>query len=104
MMTDMKDNQTTALRVVQVRPEDNVATALVPLRCGQTVQLEQTRINTIEVAEDIPFCHKLAVQDIEAGHAVLKYGECIGFATSRITAGSLVHVHNMTSGRAALKP
>jgi len=43
--------------------------------------------------------HKIALNDISAGHNIIKYGEVIGKATKLIAAGEWVHVHNMDSLR-----
>jgi altronate dehydratase len=43
--------------------------------------------------------HKFALQDIEKGADVVKYGEPIGQTTARIARGEHVHVHNVVSHR-----
>jgi altronate dehydratase small subunit len=81
-----------------VEPIDNVATALREADAGETVTVavgDEER--TIEVEEDIPFGHKLAITDIPAGQTVTKYGKSIGNATEDITAGTWVHVENVES-------
>jgi altronate hydrolase len=81
---------------LRLSPEDNVATALVPLEPGAVVEMGGLEVT---VREPIPLCHKLALADLPAGTAVLKYGQPIGRATATIAAGDHVHVHNMTSNR-----
>jgi altronate dehydratase len=81
---------------LRLQPEDNVATALVPLEPGAVVEAGGREVT---VREAIPLCHKLALVDLPAGAAVLKYGQPIGRATAPIAAGGHVHVHNMTSER-----
>lgn len=44
---------------------------------------------------DVPQGHKIAVEDISAGDAVVKYGHVIGYADADIPRGSYVHVHNV---------
>lgn len=46
---------------------------------------------------DIPAGHKIALQDIEQGEFVIKYGEIIGRATIPIKQGEWVHTHNIKS-------
>lgn len=77
---------------------DNVATALMPLEGGDTVEvaLDDYSVST-QLSQDIPFGHKFALQDIGRGQPVLKYGEAIGLATSDIHKGEHVHVHNVES-------
>jgi len=41
--------------------------------------------------------HKFALEDIEKGEAVIKYGEPIGQSTEKIARGEHVHVHNVVS-------
>jgi altronate hydrolase len=81
---------------LRLRPEDNVATALVPLEPGVVVEMGGLEVT---VREPIPLCHKLALVDLAAGAAVLKYGQPIGRTTTAIRVGDHVHVHNMTSNR-----
>jgi hypothetical protein len=95
----MEPPRDTCARLIRVREADNVATALCALSAGEEVQLGELGGDIIPL-EDIPFCHKIAVRNIEQGAPIIKYGENIGFAVRPIPAGSLVHVHNMISGRA----
>ncbi|KYH41673.1 MAG: flagellar protein FlgA [Candidatus Bathyarchaeota archaeon B26-2] len=53
----------------------------------------------IELREDIPYGHKVAIRDIERGSKIIKYGEVIGVATEDIAVGSHVHIHNIKSLR-----
>lgn len=46
------------------------------------------------VAPGVRFGHKVALTDIAAGDAVVKYGVVIGYATQPIAKGEHVHVHN----------
>ena len=52
---------------------------------------------TIEVREEIPQGHKIAVDRIRSGAQVIKYGFPIGHATEDVEAGSWVHTHNMAT-------
>ena len=45
--------------------------------------------------ERIPAGHKVATRAIEAGQAVRRYSQVIGFATRPIAPGDHVHVHNL---------
>lgn len=47
--------------------------------------------------EPIARGHKIAVVEIPAGAAVLKYGSSIGTATCTIARGAWVHLHNLRS-------
>lgn len=66
---------------IQIHPEDNVAVALRDLP-------------EIGVSRG----HKVALRDVAAGEAVVKYGFPIGVATAAIAAGAHVHSHNLRTG------
>ncbi len=76
---------------------DNVATALVDLRAGDTVVAGGAVRLTLR--QPIAFGHKFALRDIAPDEAILKYGETIGAASCHIAAGAHVHVHNLVSRR-----
>ena len=85
-------------------PEDNVAMLLQPVAAGERVLVKGPQgVTELFATEPIALCHKIALADLSAGDAVVKYGECIGEATAPIARGSWVHVHNVRSrrGRAA---
>jgi len=84
--------------VIVIDEKDNVATALKPLKAGAEVSVEvQGRIDKIKLLSDIPMGHKFALQNIEEGESVIKYGEPIGQSTTKIAQGEHVHVHNVVS-------
>ncbi len=84
-------------QVVLTHPKDNVVTAKSILRPGTSVHLPGGK--KIEVKEEIPFAHKIALRKIPKGGAVIKYGERIGKAVRLIQPGELVHIHNVTGER-----
>ena len=73
---------------IRLDPADNVVTATRTLEAGTSV--EDVVTQTI-----IPRNHKLASSNIEAGAAVRKYAQIIGYATETIAAGAHVHSHNV---------
>lgn len=82
-------------------PLDNVATALRGIVAGERIAVQcDGAISGLEVAQAIPFGHKISLQAISAREIVRKYGEAIGCAVEAIPAGAHVHVHNMRSNRA----
>lgn len=86
----------TYLQVVE--PTDNVATALRELEAGETVTVAAGNDErTLEVLDDVMFGHKIAIEDIDDGATITKYGKSIGNATEAIPAGTWVHVHNVES-------
>lgn len=76
--------------------DDNVVTAIDDIDAGMTIPYDGA---DIEVAESVPFGHKIALVELTAGEEVLKYGEVIGRATERIAPGEWVHTHNCESNR-----
>lgn len=83
-------------RGLHMAETDNVITAIVDLEAGMTIPYEDT---TIELREDVPFGHKVALAPIEPGDTVVKYGEPIGEAVASIEPGEWVHTHNCESAR-----
>jgi hypothetical protein len=51
----------------------------------------------VPLASQIAMAHKVALRDIAAGEAILKYGVPIGIATEFIQRGGWVHLHNCRS-------
>jgi altronate dehydratase len=100
---------TAARRLIyRITPRDNVATALVEIAPGATLDVDDdagTGTGTggatrqVVARAAIPFGHKIAVAAIAAGEPVVKYGEVIGLATAQIAPGDHVHTHNVESQR-----
>jgi altronate dehydratase len=84
------------VRLVLLDLKDNVATAAHDLHAGQVATAAEL---AVEVREDIPRGHKVALRPIGLGENVIRYGEVIGCATSAVEAGRHVHVHNLISKR-----
>lgn len=57
------------------------------------------RVEEIKLLSDIPYGHKVAVEDIKSGEEIFKYGIAIGVATKNILKGEHVHIHNLDSQR-----
>lgn len=75
---------------------DNVVTAIADLETGTEISYDDS---VVELAEDVPFGHKVALVPIDPGDAVVKYGEPIGEAVESIDPGEWVHTHNCESAR-----
>lgn len=78
--------------VLKISPGDSVAVALVPLKAGDTVEVDG---ETITLLDDVPAGHKVALRAMRTGEHVIKYGFSIGEAKTDIPQGSHVHVHNL---------
>ena len=83
----------TRLDCIRLHPNDNVVVALADLPAGATLATEGLTLTTA-----VPRGHKIAMQAIEAGQNVIRYGQIIGMATSPIAPGDHVHSHNLGMG------
>ena len=87
-------------KAVVLNANDNVATTLINLEAGTSLELEVGgKPLTVKLRAAVPFGHKFSLARIKPGAPVIKYGELIGIATSPIQAGDYVHVHNVASTR-----
>jgi altronate dehydratase small subunit len=87
-------------KAVQIDERDNVASATSDVEEGEAVEVlspEGVVIMKSDASDPIPFGHKLALVDLGKGDDVVKYGEIIGLASRRISAGEWVHTHNVES-------
>jgi len=83
-----------AFQIVQLHPADNVAVCIQALNPGDKVAVAET---TLIVTTTIELGHKIALNTIQEGEAVLKHGAKIGIASRDILLGEQVHIHNMKS-------
>jgi hypothetical protein len=82
-------------------PSDNIAMVLEPVVAGQDVVVYVGgNTTTVRALEPIALGHKIALVDLDSGDSLVKYGECIGEATTAIARGAWVHIHNLRSRRA----
>lgn len=80
---------------------DAVAVAVKDLGPGSSSvgYLDESPSATVEVTEQIPLGHKVALQDLALGAEVVEYGTVIGRTTRDIGTGEHVHVHNVKGER-----
>jgi len=81
---------------IKLHEKDSVAIALRPYQQGEQLQLENG--SSINVQDEVPFGHKIALQGIKQGEHVLKFGYSIGVATTDIEKGAWIHTHNLSTG------
>jgi hypothetical protein len=79
----------------QIHRDDNVATLLDDAEDGVTLRGESS--GEVALCEPIKLGHKVALADIPAGAAVIKFGIPIGNARAAIPRGAWVHLHNIES-------
>jgi altronate dehydratase small subunit len=89
------------MKALLMDSKDNVAVVLQNVSIGQELEILSGRniSNVMTATENIPFCHKIALNDISSGENIVKYGEIIGKATKPISHGEHVHIHNVVSIR-----
>ncbi len=80
---------------IRINDRDNVVVALVPLKAG--FELSDGTV----LKEDIDLGHKIALQDIPEGGAIIKYDNLIGYASKDIKRGEHVHTHNIRTSLGA---
>ncbi|MDF2609565.1 MAG: uxaA [Lachnospiraceae bacterium] len=93
MVNDTQVKNTTEQNsLIIISDTDSVAVALKGLKAGETYT-----VGSIEViaATDVPFGHKVAIQDIKKDEHIIKYGQPIGHALTDIKKGEHVHTHNL---------
>lgn len=61
--------------------------------------MEQDRTIEVQTRSDIPIGHKIALQPLEVGATVIKYGVDIGKVVAPIQAGEHLHVQNVKTKR-----
>lgn len=77
---------------VRLHATDDVAVAIVDLAAGTRIA---GPFGQFKVARLIPRGHKIALHAVDLGEPVRRYGQTIGFASTRIAAGDHVHTHNL---------
>lgn len=89
-------------RAIKLNDADNVAVAVDEIGSGEQVNVSlkgQSELEPVEATEEIPFGHKVALEDVPEGERIKKYGEVIGNTTKGICIGDHVHVQNVESNR-----
>jgi len=84
-------------------PRDTVAVVVVEgVKTGDELNgwiMDNDGSVTLEARQPIPIGHKVAVRDMAAGDAAIKYGIDIGRVVEPIAAGEHAHVHNIKTRR-----
>jgi hypothetical protein len=81
----------------QIHPADNVATLLDDAGAEAVLILGSSAPLEVALVGPIALAHKVALRDIAAGEAIVKYGVPIGVATESIQRGGWVHLQNCRS-------
>jgi (2R)-sulfolactate sulfo-lyase subunit alpha len=84
------------------RRGDHVGVATSDIASGsRAVGVFMDDDSTVEVLArgDVPLGHKIAIEELGPGSAVIEYGSRIGHAPAGLVAGDHVHTHNIKSAR-----
>lgn len=77
---------------------DNVVTCVAAVDKGAPIIYQKGgQVCTLTAGDDIPYCHKAALEDLPHGAEVRKYGEMIGKTTAPIARGHWVNHENIVS-------
>lgn len=82
--------------------KDYVGVAVKDIRKGEALEgwcMEDDDTMTLTANKEIPLGHKIAIEKVQKGAAVIKYGVSIGRATEDISVGDHVHTHNLKTAR-----
>src|SRR5450759_4164807 len=79
-----------AAAAIRLHPNDNVLVARIDLAQGSLLAEEN-----LTCLNRIPAGHKIAARELRKGEPVLKYNTIIGFASTDIAPGTLLHRLNM---------
>ena len=77
---------------ILIHEADDVLIAKRDLSAGVAVRASGVEI---VLRQDVPAGHKIARRAVKMGSPIRRYGEIIGVARADISAGELVHVHNL---------
>ena len=84
------------------RRGDDVAVAVAAISAGEEVVVafvDDEDRQTVRAQADVPYGHKVALQQLAAGAPVTEYSARIGLARTDIEPGDYVHTHNLTTAR-----
>ncbi len=77
---------------------DNVVTCIADIPKGGTVTYRKGEsVCSLTAEEDIPYCYKIALEDIPEGGEVIKYNESLGKTSEAVAKGHWVSHHNLFS-------
>lgn len=74
--------------LIRLDPRDTVAIATSKIAMGEAHE-------GVTALEEIPSGHKISLKSFEAGEAIIKYAQVIGYAKEGIPKGAHLHTHNI---------
>lgn len=86
------------INALMMDAKDNVVTCVEEIEAGQRVVYRKgDEILSVTAQEAIPYCHKIALENIPEGAEVIKYGELLGKTSAPIGKGRWVSHENIYS-------
>jgi altronate hydrolase len=85
--------------LIRIAESDNVAVALRPIVAGESLIVDGV---SVVAKSDTNPGHKIALQSLEPGESIVKYGMPIGIATEAVAQGDWVHSHNLRTALSGL--
>ncbi len=82
------------VETVVLHPHDNICVAAVNLSQGAEINTDR---GNLVLEQAVPIGHKIAIDPIDKGSAIRKYGQVIGRSTQAIRPGQWVHSHNLVN-------
>jgi hypothetical protein len=89
--------------LIVLAPRENITIALQELSVGMRIELEDLA-GALEVITPIPRGHKIALDAIDKGTLIKKYGVRMGHAYAPIARESHVHTPNVIGDRVSTEP
>ena len=81
---------------------DHVAVAVAPITAGEeivVVYMDDDSDVRVRAQADVPYGHKVAVEQLAADEPVIEYSTQVGVARQSIQPGDYVHTHNIKTAR-----
>jgi (2R)-sulfolactate sulfo-lyase subunit alpha len=81
---------------------DNVGVATVDIKAEEKANglyMDSQKKIQLQVLQDIPLGHKIALTNLNKDDSVIKYGHDIGRVVAEIKTGEHVHIHNLKTRR-----
>lgn len=86
------------INAILLDEKDNVVTCVREVSAGEEITYRTEHgTASLRAVQDIPYCHKVALHDLQANDMVIKYGEMIGRTNQPISTGCLVNEQNIFS-------
>lgn len=91
------------MKATVIDEKDNVAVILGNVETGESISWKKGKQSySAKALGMVPIYHKIAIEEIQIGEPIIKYGEHIGIAAKTIEVGEHVHEHNVQNNREAL--